>query len=208
MRITTETKAATRERIVTTASKLFARNGWDGTTTRDIAAAAEIATGTLFNYFQSKEAIVAALMTEALEKTRTEFDAGRAQGRSAEEDLFSFIYTGLKRLRKLRKVLASAAETIFSPLVRSSRESAADSIRVAHLEMVERILSTHAVPIPIPFVAMQLYWTLYLGVFAFWAADDSPNQEDTLALLDHSLKVFIGSLKGPKGEGSHARKSE
>jgi AcrR family transcriptional regulator len=201
MRITTETKVATRDRIVATASKLFVRNGWDGTTTRDIAVAAGIATGTLFNYFQSKEAIVAALMTEALAKAQTEFDAEHASGRSAEEDLFSFIYTGLKRLRKLRKVLASAAETVFSPLVRSSRESAADSIRVTHLETVERMLSTHRVPVPIPFVAMQLYWTLYLGVFAYWAADESPNQEDTLALLDHSLKVFIGSLDGLKGEG-------
>ena len=208
MRITTETKTATRDRIVATAAKLFVRNGWEGTTTRDIAVAAEIATGTLFNYFQSKEAIVAALMTEALAKAQLEFDAERAPGRAAEEDLFSFIYTGLKRLRKLRKVLASAAETIFSPLVQSSRESAADSIRVAHLEMVERILSSHKVPIPIPFVAMQLYWTLYLGVFAFWAADESPHQEDTLALLDHSLKVFIGSLEQPKGEASYGRKSE
>ncbi len=144
---------------------------------------------------------MAALMTEALGKAQVEFDAERTEGRSAEEDLFSFIYTGLKRLRKLRKVLASAAETVFSPLVRSSRESAADSIRVAHLEMVERILSMHKVSIPIPFVAMQLYWTLYLGVFAFWAADESPKQEDTLALLDHSLKVFIGSLEQPKGDG-------
>jgi AcrR family transcriptional regulator len=208
MRITTETKTATRDRIISTASKLFVRNGWDGTTTRDIAVTAEIATGTLFNYFQSKEAIVAALMTEALAKAQTEFDAERGQGRPAEEDLYSFIYTGLKRLRRLRKVLASAAETIFSPLVRSSRESAADSIRVAHLEMVQRILAAHKVPVPIPFVAMQLYWTLYLGVFAFWAADESPNQEDTLALLDHSLKVFIGSLDGLKGEGSHGCKSE
>ncbi len=207
MRITQETKTATRDRIVATASKLFIRHGWEGTTTRDIALAAGIATGTLFNYFQSKEAIVAALMTEALAKAQVEFEAERSGGRSAEEDLFSFIYTGLKKLRKLRTSLASAAETMFSPLVRSSRESAADAIRVAHLEMVERILSAHEVPVPIPFVAMQLYWTLYLGVFAYWAADESPNQEDTLAILDHSIKVFTGSLN-TKGEGSHGRKSE
>jgi hypothetical protein len=46
---------------------------------------------------------------------------------------------------------------------------------------------------------MQVYWTLYLGVFAYWAADESPHQEDTMALLDHSLRLFAGSLAGSKG---------
>jgi hypothetical protein len=45
---------------------------------------------------------------------------------------------------------------------------------------------------------MQLYWTLYLGVFAYWAADESANQEDTLALLDQSLKLFVASLRKEK----------
>ena len=33
-------------------------------------------------------------------------------------------------------------------------------------------------------VALQMYWTLYLGVLSFWTNDKSPKQEDTLALED------------------------
>jgi hypothetical protein len=33
-----------------------------------------------------------------------------------------------------------------------------------------------------------------LGVLAYWAKDVSPKQEDTMALLDQSLKLFIASL--------------
>ena len=40
MKVTAETKIATRERIIAAASRLFASKGWDGTTTRDIAVAA------------------------------------------------------------------------------------------------------------------------------------------------------------------------
>jgi len=211
MRITPQAKLATRERIVDAATKLFARQGLEATTTRDIAAAAEIATGTLFNYFESKEAIAADLLSEALGKVQREFEASPAEGpsggRSLEEDLFAFIYAGLKRLRKFRKALAPALETIFSPLVRSSRQSAGDSIRVSHLEFVERLAIAHGVPGPLPAVTLQLYWTLYLGVFAYWAADHSPNQEDTLALLDHSLKLFVASLESLKGKGSHGCQS-
>jgi hypothetical protein len=83
-------------------------------------------------------------------------------------------------------------------LARSSPGSPGDAIRIDHLEQVEEIVSSHGYPGPRSAVAVQLYWTLYLGVFAFWAADDSPGQEDTLALLDQSLKLFVASLStGP-----------
>src|SRR5438876_11085926 len=72
MRITAEAKAETRQRIIDVASKLFIAKGWENTTTRGIAAEAGIAAGTLFNYFDSKEAIVAALMSEALAKAQEE----------------------------------------------------------------------------------------------------------------------------------------
>ena len=207
MRITAEAKLATAQRILETAARLFANAGWEGTTTREIAVAAGIGTGTLFNYFQCKEAIAATLISEALAEAQQEFD-NRPRGQeslvleSLEEALFSFIWTGLKRLRDYRKFLSPAADTIFSPLAsplaQSSSGRTGDSIRVSHLETVERIVSDHCIEAPLPAVTMQLYWTLYLGVFAYWAADPSPNQEDTLALLDQSLSLFVASLRREK----------
>jgi hypothetical protein len=44
-------------------------------------------------------------------------------------------------------------------------------------------------------VTLQVYWTLYIGVLVFWAADKSPKQEDTLALLDQSLTMFVAWLR-------------
>lgn len=207
MRITQEAKLATEQRILEAAARLFVSSGWENTTTREIATAAGIATGTLFNYFPCKEAIAAALMSDALEKAEQEFSARPLDEASLEEDLFTLIWTGLKGLRPHRSFLALAAETIFSPLARSSPDRTGDAIRVRHLEMVEQIIGAHGGSGPLRAVTMQLYWTLYLGVFAYWAADESPNQEDTLALLDQSLKLFIASLDR-KGENHDQRKPE
>jgi AcrR family transcriptional regulator len=204
MRISTEAKIATRERIVRAAAKLFARQGYDNATTRDIAAKAGIATGTLFNYFESKEAIVAALIAEALERARQELE--KRDDETLEEELFTFIWSELSGLRDYRKFLAQAAETILSPLRRHSKESVGESIRTNHLEAVEQILVSHGVSAPAA-VTMQLYWTLYLGVFAHWATDESPKQEDTMALLDQSLKLFITALPR-SGAGLHESESE
>ena len=43
-----------------------AGSGFDAATTREIATAARIAAGTLFNYFPTKEAIAVALAAEAM----------------------------------------------------------------------------------------------------------------------------------------------
>jgi hypothetical protein len=66
----------------------------------------------------------------------------------------------------------------------------------------------HGITMPLSPVTMQLYWTLYLGVLAYWAADTSLNQEDTLALLDQSLKLFVALLQtrsSPNGDASEEK---
>jgi AcrR family transcriptional regulator len=204
MRITAEAKTATRERIIKVAAKLFTKEGYESTTTRDIASASGIAAGTLFNYFESKEAIVAVLISEAL--TRAEQAIDQRDGETLEEELFTFIWTELSTLRVYRKFLAQAAESILSPLRRHSRESAGETIRTNHLEGVEQILLSHGIASPSA-VSMQLYWTLYLGVFAYWATDNSPKQEDTMALLDQSLRLFATALPRP-GAGHHEKQSD
>jgi AcrR family transcriptional regulator len=58
------TEVETRTRILQAALKLFARNGYDATTTRELAAAAGIAEGTLFRHFATKKAILAEVATD------------------------------------------------------------------------------------------------------------------------------------------------
>lgn len=52
------TESVTRNRILKSALRLFAQQGYDGTTTRDLAEAAEVAEGTLFRHFPNKKAIL------------------------------------------------------------------------------------------------------------------------------------------------------
>jgi len=208
VRVTAEAKSDTRRRVLQAATSLFVRDGWQNTTTRGIAQAAGIATGTLFNYFPTKEAIAAALIAQALEHVEERFRDWRRDENSLEGDLFSFIWSGLRSLRKFRKFLAPACDTIFSPLARQTLDSPGDTIRVGHLELVAGMAAAHGFSASLPAVTMQLYWTLYLGVFAYWAADDSPGQEDTLALLDQSLKLFVASLNISQGREKHGRQPQ
>jgi AcrR family transcriptional regulator len=206
MRITAETKAATRIRILETAKKLFAGQGFEPTTTRDIARGSQIATGTLFNYFPTKESIVLALVSEACERAAA---AVAASGKPAagspisgdsnaapltlEEELFAHVAAILRKLKPHRKYLAVVLDTFLSPAAESSPGEPL-SPKSTHLEAVGDIAARHGCHEALSSVALQLYWTLYMGVLVFWANDKSPRQEDTLALLDESLGMFVGWL--------------
>lgn len=54
----------TRTRILQAAQRLFARQGYDATTTRDLARAAGVAEGTLFRHFDHKKSILIELATQ------------------------------------------------------------------------------------------------------------------------------------------------
>ena len=194
-RITEEAKFATRKRILDGACSLFRQQGFEQATTRDIAREANIATGTLFNYFPTKEDIVMALVMTAFDLAAADFAKQHRAEASLEEDLFLNVSTGLRRLKPHRKYVGPALETTLSPLASSAVSEQAEAIRLAHLETVQQVISARGMAPPVWTVAMQLYWTLFTGVLAFWVNDSSPKQEDTLAMLDQSIAMYVSWLK-------------
>jgi AcrR family transcriptional regulator len=214
MRVTEATKSATRKRILAVAQKQFAEHGFDATTTRDVARAAKIAAGTLFNYFPTKESIVACVVGEACNratdshlaadpKPRDGAESG-AEPLSLEESLFAYISAILRELKPYRTYLPAALDTALSPLA-IDRNGDDSSLRAAHLEIVAQILSQQANEKEMFSTALQLYWTLFTGVLAFWAHDSSPRQEDTLALIDQSLSMFVGWMTSNDSQQSELK---
>jgi AcrR family transcriptional regulator len=207
--VTAEVKAATRSRILAAARGRFDAAGFDAATTREIAAAAGIAVGTLFNYFPSKEAIAMALVAEALGEARRRFESG-PRGESLAEDLFALVAAELRGLRPHRGYVRPVLETALSPLARADASPEGEAIRLGHLEAAGRLAAAYLPAEGLSPVAWNLYWTLYTGVLAFWAGDSSPNQEDTRAILDHYLRAFVSSLnpsQTPDEEGRDAPRS-
>ncbi len=194
MRVTAKVKQQTRDKILRAARKLFVGRGFDETTTRDIAGRASIAVGTLFNYFPSKEALGMTMVADALESAGEEFQARRRGGETLDELLFGHVFSGLRALAPHRVFVGAVLESALSPFSAGGNGAVGDAVRASHLETVVELISEHSPALAPSFVAMHLYWTLYLGVLAFWSSDESPNQEDTLVVVDQSLRLFVQSL--------------
>lgn len=78
---------STREKICFEALRLFVRDGVAGTTTRAIASACEIAEGTIYRHFTSKDELALDLFQRNWEAFATYMERAAARGTTARERL-------------------------------------------------------------------------------------------------------------------------
>ncbi|OGO31115.1 MAG: hypothetical protein A2Z16_15685 [Chloroflexi bacterium RBG_16_54_18] len=83
--------AARRAVILDAAANLFAEKGFHRTTTRDIAAAADVSEGTLYNYFENKDDILFGIMSRLAESQ----DLHTSLAHALPDDARDFLYDTL-----------------------------------------------------------------------------------------------------------------
>jgi AcrR family transcriptional regulator len=193
--------AATRDELYRAALGLIAGRGFEATTLRDIAEAAEVSPGLLYKYFPSKRALVLALYEDLSIRYAA---AAEAMPRGTWRERYRFaLETSLKVLGPHRTVvealipvmLSRGEESIFAPATSASR----GRVQPAFLRAV-----TGASDAPKQADAAALGRLLYLshlGVLLFWLLDRSRAQRATagfLTLLGTGLPLAALALKlGP-----------
>lgn len=82
-----KTKAANRQAILVAARRVFAELGYEGATVRDIIRGTELASGTFYNYFKSKEEVFEALADDGARRFRPILRMARENARSFKDYL-------------------------------------------------------------------------------------------------------------------------
>jgi AcrR family transcriptional regulator len=102
--------ARRKREILAAAAQVFAEKGYSSTTTKEIADAADVAEGTLYNYFNGKREILLSIATEAdVPMERALQEAGKLENREAMIALFEGAFDITEaRLPFLRALLAEA----------------------------------------------------------------------------------------------------
>src|SRR5438128_3317105 len=90
-------KEQTRQAIAETARRLFAERGFDGVTVAEVARAADVSEGTVFNYFPTKEDLFYSGM-ESFEAALVEAVRDRPAGESAPAAFRRFLLESCGRL--------------------------------------------------------------------------------------------------------------
>lgn len=83
------TKVANRQAILAAARRVFAQLGYEAATVRDIIRGTELASGTFYNYFRSKEEVFEALADDGAARFKPILRAAREHATSFEDYLRS-----------------------------------------------------------------------------------------------------------------------
>ena len=182
----------TRERILNAALQLFREKGFDETTMRDVAAAAEMATGAAYYYFRSKEALVMALYARSAEEKRSFLPEAIERTKELKKRLRAVIDANFEQFadhRRLFRALARIGMDPAHPLSPFAKET--QPMRDEGIDYFRGALEGTKVPKDLAELLPQLLWLYQVGLILFWVYDESPGQRRTTRLVDGSLDLVV-----------------
>lgn len=96
-------KAANRQAILDAAKRVFAQLGYEAASVRDIIRGTELASGTFYNYFKSKEEVFEALADDGARRFRPILRAAREKATSFEDYIHGAVQAYLTFLVEERR---------------------------------------------------------------------------------------------------------
>jgi AcrR family transcriptional regulator len=182
--------AAAREHLYATAIRLIAQRGYEATTLRDIAKAADASVGLLYRYFPSKQAVIVALYDELsanFARRATSIETGKWR------DRFVFaLQTSLDVLQPHRVTIRA----LIPVLIGDPDDGVFAAGTAFSRQRVQRVFeeaitgSTDAMKPPLDEALGRLLYLVHLAVLLWWLLDKTPKQRATTALVALTKQIL------------------
>lgn len=190
---TTSKGEQTRARILETALALFRERGYEETTMRAIAERADVALGSAYYYFRSKEQLIQAFYG----RTHQEHLAACAPILQRERNLRARL-RGVMRAKldtiepyhQFAGLLFKTAADPRSPLNPFSTDS--DEVRQESIALFAAVVrgSTTHVPADLEAELPTLLWLYHMGIILFWIHDASPGRRRSYLLTERTCDLI------------------
>lgn len=196
-------KKRVRESILNSARELFFSRGFSDTTIKAIAEKAEVAVGTVYNYFESKSGIILAI-TEEDTSAALEGEYSIPDPASPRETVSAYLDTFMENLSRYPKpLLAELMHKTFSSGGGSLRKGLIeqDLTLVGSLEkLLQRLKDSECIDsnTDIEHAALVIYGTVITSILWYAADPDREPAEMTKSLHKMLNVVFRGLGKKPR----------
>jgi TetR/AcrR family fatty acid metabolism transcriptional regulator len=160
--------AVRRDHIVDAATRVFAAKGFNGSSIRDVARAAGVADGTIYNYFDNKESLLFAILDRLNETARRQQDMTVAPGADAAEFVRAYVR---HRFAVLEHVGFDSFQVLLSELLVNAR-------------LRERCLSEIIEPT----------FAIADAASGAWTESDQPRRYDARLLVRAQAGLVVGCL--------------
>ena len=119
----TTSQAARRQRVLVSALDLAASGGYEAVQMRDVAASAGVALGTIYRYFPSKDALLAAAMVEWMEDLERRVSQRGPRGESTAERVYDVLRRAVATMERQPKLAEAVITALTSDDERAGRAS-------------------------------------------------------------------------------------
>jgi AcrR family transcriptional regulator len=194
--------AARQKRILQAAATVFIEKGYERATTREIADAADVSEGTLYNYFTSKRDLLLGLCQEFAEETIEAIASVQAEG---IEDMLTQVLTNrFQHVRERRLLTLIVDQSRLDPEVRHYYVGQALSRIISEAEQQIQAMIAAGVARPVdPVIAARTLIGAMMGfAILFDLKDEAIEAISSEALASAVTDLFLNGLRAcPAGEG-------
>lgn len=199
MRTTKAQQAKSHRLIIQTAVDLMTQQGFEGTTMKQIARAADIGDATIYKYFPTKEKLITAYFEQAIADALAQADKTPGlKDFSLHERMQLLIDSLLEILLADREFVALARGLIERApmLLLGEQLPGKPLLKQAFIQMLEQaeaskeITSCSFKPSLAGLLADYVY-----GVMSYWLRDESDQFANTTQMVDLSLGVVVLALR-------------
>lgn len=191
-----EQKAAQRrEAILEAAAHVFTARGYTGASIRDVAEAADVADGTIYNYFANKEALLLALLDRLIDLEQTDATLASALSDDLTDMIPTYFGAHLSKVREhydlfravIPEVLATPDlrdryyQSLVAPLLDTAAGHIDQRIEKGELQAMD------------PAQAARVVYALFFGLLCLRILGDDavqPSETTDAALLDTIQWLF------------------
>jgi len=189
-------KADVRRRILTAAMHLFSTRGLENTTVEQVADAADIGKGTIYNYFSTKEDIVVAFMAELEARVQAKVSSCAAAKAPLHEILAEFVRFQFQMKRPYHRFARVFMAQMFAhtdqflPYMVEMQKAIDPPLEGFFTSLQERGLLRKDVHIP---ELVVVFKSIHLGLSGLWAVEGPPFRR-TEKTLRETMRLFAEGL--------------
>ncbi|HYE24064.1 MAG TPA: TetR/AcrR family transcriptional regulator [Clostridia bacterium] len=196
-------RAETRERIFGAALSLFADKGFAATTVEDITQLADVGKGTFFNYFPTKEHVLAFLAETQVSKVHQALEQVRSASRPPEALIRELAYELVKNPSRSPQFVRSLILTFLGTSeARYAMQRQMEIGRGKLAEIFEMLQQRGEIrPDAVPLVLARTFQQSVLGTLLLWSLNP---QGPVREMLDPALDVF---WRGVRTGGNSSERS-
>lgn len=180
--------ADSRQKLLNAAMKLFAQNGFQGTTMRSIAQESGLSLGNSYYYFESKDELVAELFRQLQDRHRALAWNRLQHGNNLETNVRITLESALEVLSPYRDFGPAFMRAAFA----GGNHGAREVNRSKEFGLWSQAVATCSPqpPLAIRQDLPQLLWLIQRGIMLFWAYDDTKDAARTRRLIGNAAPVI------------------